>query len=93
MTLFLFFLFQPRDTTQDVFSGHFLFIFLKLFFCFVVAMSDLVHDVEAIFHLPYLLTAYGNLFSNMSDARETANCIFQKRFPDEVSKLQFHGHH
>ena len=22
------------------------------FFCFVVAMSDLVHDVEAKFHLP-----------------------------------------
>ena len=32
--------------------------------------------VEAIFHLPYLLTASGNLFLNMSDACETANCSF-----------------
>ena len=39
-----------------------LFISLKLFFCFVVATFDLVHDVEAIFHLPLLLTASGNLF-------------------------------
>ena len=30
-----------------------LFIFFTfLFFCFIVAMCDLVHDVEAIFHLP-----------------------------------------
>ena len=38
------------------------FVFLKLFILVVVAISDLVHDVEAIFHLPYLLTAAGNLF-------------------------------
>ena len=30
----------------------FLRIFEIIFFCFVVDMSDLVHDVEAIFHLP-----------------------------------------
>ena len=28
-------------------------------FCFVVAMCDLVHDVEVIFHLRQLLTASG----------------------------------
>ena len=39
------------------------FVFLRLlFFCFVVAIFDLVHDVETIFHLSYLLTASGNLF-------------------------------
>ena len=30
--------------------------------CFVVAICDLVHDVETTFHLSYLLTASGNLF-------------------------------
>ena len=41
-------------------------------FCFVVAIFHQVHNVEAIFHLPWLLTASGNLFRDMSDARETA---------------------
>ena len=72
-----------------------------------------MHDVEAIFHFPYLLTASGSLFWNMSDACETADflkyeavnlnisskgkkkyefavsratLIFQKRFPDAVSR-------
>ena len=31
-------------------------------FRFGVAICDLVHDLETIFHLSYLLTAYGNLF-------------------------------
>ena len=35
-----------------------------------------MHDVESIFHLSYVLTASGNLFLNMSDARETAICSF-----------------
>ena len=39
-----------------------IFVFLKIFFCFVVAICDLVHDVETVFHLYYLLTASGNLF-------------------------------
>ena len=37
------------------------FVFVRLLFCFVVAICDLVHDVETIFHPAYLLTAYGNL--------------------------------
>ena len=41
---------------------NFFFEFLKYFFFFVVAIYDLVHDVEAIFHFPKLLTASGNLF-------------------------------
>ena len=42
-----------RGITLAGFSGQFLFKFLKLFiFRFVVAICDLVHDVEAIFHLP-----------------------------------------
>ena len=63
---------------------------IKLF-CFVVAMSALVDAMESIHGLCLLLTASGNLFLNMSDAHETANCsftailIFQKRFPDAVS--------
>ena len=36
------------------------FVFLRLsFFYFVVAICDLVHDVETVFHLPYVLTASG----------------------------------
>ena len=35
-----------------------------------------MHDLETIFHLSYVLTVSGNLFRNMSDARETANCSF-----------------
>ena len=31
-------------------------------FCFVVAICDLAHDVETIFHLSSMLTASGNLF-------------------------------
>ena len=39
------------------------FVFLRLlFFCFVVAKCDLVHDVEAIFHFSFVLTASGILF-------------------------------
>ena len=42
------------------------FVFLRLlFFCFVVDICDLVHDVETIFQLSYALTASGasgNLF-------------------------------
>ena len=38
------------------------YIFEIKMFYFVVAMSDLVHNVEAIFHLPKLLTASGNIF-------------------------------
>ena len=37
-------------------------IFEIINFCFVVYICDLVHDVDAIFHLPKLLTASGNLF-------------------------------
>ena len=35
------------------FNGQFFRFFFKIInFCCVVAMSDLVHDMEAIFHLP-----------------------------------------
>ena len=34
-------------------------IFEIIIFCFVVAICDLVHAVEAIFHLSYVLTASG----------------------------------
>ena len=38
------------------------FRIFKIIFCFYVAILDLVHSVEAKFHLPQLLTASGNLF-------------------------------
>ena len=37
-------------------------IFEIIIFCFVVAICDLVHDVETVFHRSYVLTASGNLF-------------------------------
>ena len=38
------------------------FVFLRFLFCFIVAICDLVHDVETIFHLSYVLTASENSF-------------------------------
>ena len=37
------------------FSGQFFHIF-EFFFCFFVVICDLMLDVEAIFHLPLMLT-------------------------------------
>ena len=51
-----------RGTKKAGYCGHFFLNFEFNFLCFVVAIFDLVHDVEAIFHLPKLLTASGNLF-------------------------------
>ena len=51
-----------RGTMLDGFSGQIFRIFEIIIFCFVVVMYDLVHDVEAIFHPPLLLSASGNLF-------------------------------
>ena len=41
---------------------NFFCIFEIIIFCFVVAICDLVHDLETISHLSYVLTASGNLF-------------------------------
>ena len=46
----------------DDFSGRFFRIFDIIIFRSVVAICDLVQDVETIFHLSYVLTASGNLF-------------------------------
>ena len=35
-----------------------------------------MHAVKALYGLPEVLTASGNLFINMSDARKTAICSF-----------------
>ena len=47
-----------------------------------------MHNVEGIHDQCYLLIASGNLFRNMSNARETAvsraSLVFQKRFSDAV---------
>ena len=38
------------------------FLFLRLLFFALLFLCDLVHVVETIFHLSYVLTASGNLF-------------------------------
>ena len=48
--------------TWDDFSGQFFRIFEIIICCCADAICDLVHDVETIFHLSYVLTASGNLF-------------------------------
>ena len=49
---------QRRMISVDNFFVNLRFII----FCFVVAICDLVHHVETIFHLSYVLTASGDLF-------------------------------
>ena len=53
---------KTRGATYNDFSGQFFRIFEIIIFCFVVAICELVHDVENIFHLSFVLTASGNLF-------------------------------
>ena len=48
---------QRRMISVDFFR-----IFEIIIFCCVVVICDLVHDVETIFHLSYVLKASGNLF-------------------------------
>ena len=38
---------SARGTTLDGFCGQFFSIFEMIIYCFVVAILDLVHDVEA----------------------------------------------
>ena len=45
-------------------------------FCIDAALRDPVHNVETGFQLCLLLTASGNLFWNISDARKTTNLQF-----------------
>ena len=40
-----------RGATQGVFSGQYFRIFKIIIFCSVVAICDLVHDVEAVYCL------------------------------------------
>ena len=48
--------------TQDDFRGQFFRIFEIIIFCFFVAICYLVHAVEAMYGLPKVLLASGNLF-------------------------------
>ena len=49
---------QRRMISADNF-----FVFLGLLlFCIVVAIFDLVHAVESMYSIPYVLTTTGNLF-------------------------------
>ena len=63
-----------------------------MFFSFVVAIFNLVHDVEAVHGQCKLLTASGNIFSEigvmpvkLQFAVSWASLLFQKRFPHAVS--------
>ena len=63
--------------------------FLLICFCFVVAICDQVHDVEAM-HVPcQLLTSSGNLFLNMSDARETVRILCSFTGTTHISEKTF----
>ena len=53
---------ETRGATWEYVSGQFFRIFEIIIFCFVVAICDLVHDVETIFHISYVQTASGYLF-------------------------------
>ena len=64
---------------------NFFVFFGIIIFCCVVAICDLLHNVETAFHISYVLTASGNLFCNMQIAVSRASHIFQKRFPDAVN--------
>ena len=79
---------QLRMVLVDSFFDFFFYHYFGL----LVATCNLVHDVETIFHLPWLLPASGFFFLKMSDARETANCSFtdinyisEKKNPDASS--------
>ena len=68
-SLFIFSRFQESNSNRihgvqrRMISVDFFFcIFEIIIFCFVVAICDLVHDVETIFHLSYVLTTSGNFF-------------------------------
>ena len=41
-----------KGVQQDGFSGHFFHIFKHYLGYIVVVIFDLVHDVEAVFHIP-----------------------------------------
>ena len=53
---------QIHGVQRRMISVDFFRIFEIIIFCFVVAIYDLVQDVETIFYLSYVLTASGNLF-------------------------------
>ena len=62
MTLARFTDIDNRGTMSAGFNGQYFRIFEIKLLCFVVAISDLVQDVEAIHGLCSLLTASRNLF-------------------------------
>ena len=53
---------EMKISIIQVVQRRMLVVTLIDFFCFVVSMFDLVHDVGALFPLPQLLTASGNFF-------------------------------
>ena len=53
---------KPRDHGVQRRMISLIFFLRFLFFGFIVAICDLVHDMTTIFHLSNVLTASGNLF-------------------------------
>ena len=63
---------QRKMISVDIF-----FVFLKfIIFCFVVAICDLVHAVEATYGLPKVLTASGNIFYQRTNGPVNAHRTF-----------------
>ena len=62
-SIFLYLWLPKHGVQRKMISVDNFFVVLRLlFFCCVVAICDLVHDLITIFHLSYVLTASGNLF-------------------------------
>ena len=57
-------------------SGQFCIFCEFKYFCIVVAISDLVHNVETRFHLFKLSTAAGNFFLLTNNAEKLQFCSF-----------------
>ena len=70
-----------RGATYDDFSGQYFRIFEIIICCFVVAICNLMHDVETIFHLPCVL----EIFSEIR--------LMPVKLQIASLNLQFQGHH
>ena len=56
-------------------------------FCFVVGVFDLARDAGDLFHLPYLLTASGNLFINEPRREKPGFLLMRKQRRRSASRL------
>ena len=57
---------KSRGATSDDFSGQFFPIFEIILFCFVVAICDLVHAVEAMYDFPLVFMGITHISEKIS---------------------------